>query len=1022
VSRAPDKENPVRAGRRARLTVVHRHCIRIEDNPEGRFVDAPSLFACRRETPAAPFTLKRKGAELVLDTGAIELRYRDDGQPLGPDNLSARIRRGSEWTAWRPGQENGGNLGGTAETLDGWRGPRRLPHGLLSRDGWFLLDDSAGPLIEDGWVASRGPRGCDWYLFGYGTDYRAAFQAFAAVAGPVPLPRRYALGAWYSRYWPYSSDDYRRIVQEYDERDFPLDVMVMDMDWHINDVRRTRNAKGTGGGQVWTGYTWDRELLPDAEELLAWFHRQGLRVTLNDHPADGVQPHEAMYEAFMQEMDADPKAEKALLFDAGSRSYLDTFYRHTHEPLEQAGVDFWWLDWQQYPFTRSVSDVKNLQWLNHYYYGRSRRESRRGQSFSRWGGWGDHRHPIHFSGDAYTNWEMLAFEVPFTATAGNAGCFFWSHDIGGHQGGRNEESYTRWCQFGALSAALRSHSTRDATMDRRPWTYPDWAEASMRRSFHLRAELFPYIYSSAAQSCRDTVPMVRPMYLDHPEAEAAYRNPQQYLLGDHVLAAPIAEPGIGPRRLGRQAVWFPQGWWYDAFTGERFEGPCERLVAAEIDEFPVYVRGGAPLPTQPYTQRMTSAPLAHLVLRCWPGEDGQTKASEIYEDDGVTEGYTRGESARTRVTCVRTGDRLTVRVAATEGAFEGQLARRRVIFEVGGIEAPRGATVDGRPVQAVYDAVTRTARVDAGERSIRDACECTVTATVADPANAAAAAFARRVGLPPPTRDETVHDLFARIMSEGDGSRIKLALRAAGIGLFPRHESPYGFPDEARYFVYAPDGFGLEPAARLRLGTAETSVTLAGTRTPLDVAALRDRIAPPAGELLFGGETVELALHLRSGNVSCADECRLEAGAPWWRFTANLAPHAKATASTAMADQPAAGAVDGVVGGIPGNPAHEWASRKERAGAWLKLEWPEAVTVGRVLLFDRPNRNDHVVAGRLVLSDGTVHEVGELPSDGKTPFELRITPRQIRWLVFMVTDVSKETGWVGLSEIAVYSE
>ena len=71
-------------------------------------------------------------------------------------------------------------------------------------------------------------------------------------------------------------------------------------------------------------------------------------------------------------------------------------------------------------------------------------------------GWtGSQRYPIQFSGDASTAFRMLAFEVPFTSTAGNVGCFFWSHDIGGHNRGRNEESYARWCQFGAFSAALR---------------------------------------------------------------------------------------------------------------------------------------------------------------------------------------------------------------------------------------------------------------------------------------------------------------------------------------------------------------------------------------------------------------------------------------------------------------------------------------------------------------------------------------------------------------------------------------
>jgi len=139
-------------------------------------------------------------------------------------------------------------------------------------------------------------------------------------------------------------------------------------------------------------------------------------------------------------------------------------------------------------------------------------------------------------------------------------------------GGRNEESYTRWVQFGALTAALRSHSTRSPEMDRRPWKYSQQAEDSMRIAFHLRSELFPYIYSSVWESCTESVPLTRPMYIEYPAKEEAYRNPQQYFFGDNLLVAPITSPGEGTNEVAHQTVWWPPGDWYDWFTGERFTG------------------------------------------------------------------------------------------------------------------------------------------------------------------------------------------------------------------------------------------------------------------------------------------------------------------------------------------------------------------------------------------------------------------------------------------------------------------
>ena len=1018
----------ITVGRTIRFQVLHRHCIRIEEAVKGRFTDEATIFARERHQPrAVEFTLTRKGRTLIIDTGAIELRCLDDGRPLGPKNLSARIRCDGKWVEWRPGQANPGNLGGTAETLDGWNGPQELPPGLLSRDGWFLLDDSATPVLtESGWVRSRDQASTrDWYLFGYGRDFRAAFQAFAAVSGPASLPRRYCLGAWYSRYWPYSADDFRQLVKEYRQKDFPLDIMVMDMDWHINDPRRAPGAKvvmvGPLGSQVWTGYTWDRKLLPDPKGLLAWLHEQKIAVTLNDHPADGVQPHEKGYRAFMREYGADAKSGQIIPFDAGNQRYMDLFYRHTHVPLEKDGVDFWWLDWQQERQIRSLPELTNLRWLNYFYYERSQEHGRRGASFSRFGGWGDHRHPIHFSGDAYTNWETLAFEVPFTATAGNVGCFFWSHDIGGHMGGRNEESYTRWCQFGAFSAALRSHSTRDKDMDRRPWCYDKWAEDSMRRSFHLRSEFFPYLYSCAAQACRDTVPMLRPMYIDYAEIEAAYHQPQQYLFGDHLLVAPVVEPGVGPRRLATQAVWFPPGIWYNIFTGERFTGPCEQMVAADIDEFPLYARGGAPIPTQPYTPRMAGEPLRHLVLRVWPGAEGETQTTELIEDDGQTMAYAAGERAVTPLACTRQGDTFTLSLGATIGSYQGQPEKRRLTIELHEVEKPVRVTLAGRPVVAEYNKANRTLRIEAKELSIRSACTIVVQAAVADCALATVEAFVRRAGLPKGRRQATLARRFAEGIGRKDALQQQLALRAVGIGFLAKHETAYGFPAEPEFFVYAPAGFAVKPEVTLQVGSEVSArLSLAGEKTVVEVLALLKKMSPLADELmvLHAPIPVSATLTVNGRKILCGREIKLEK--PWWPFRRNLAPQAKATASSATDCQPPCAAIDGVVDGLPGDNRREWASVREKTGAWLKLEWPEPVTIGRVLLFDRPNVADHILAGRIILDDGSTFAVGELPTDAKTPFEVRFSPRPTRWLLFVVTEVTPATEWTGLAEIAVY--
>ena len=306
---------------------------------------------------------------------------------------------------------------------------------------------------------------------------------------------------------------------------------------------------------------------------------------------------------------------------------------------------------------------------------------------------------------------MLTFEVPFTSTAGNMGCFFWSHDIGGHVGGRNEESYVRWVQFGATSAALRSHSTRRADMDRRPWTYSRQAEESTRISFHLRSELFPYIYSSVWESCDRSVPLNRPMYFEYPEVDEAYRSPQEYLFGDNILVAPITTPGQGSNKVAQQVVWFPPGEWYDWFDGRHFAGGRTETVAADINQFPLYVKGGVPIPLQPYSPRMTTAPLTNLIVRCYPGPDGGSTSAILYEDDGVTMGYINGESAQTELQYRRSGNSVTVFISPAKGKYTGQVAERSYTVELPECAKPQGVFVNRKEARSDYDEAARTLRV-----------------------------------------------------------------------------------------------------------------------------------------------------------------------------------------------------------------------------------------------------------------------------------------------------------------------
>lgn len=713
--------NPVVIGN-ARFTFITPGLVRMEYALNGHFVDEPTLFAVHRDTSFRDFQVVSKdGQHYELSTSLMRIDFLDNGFPFGQTNLSVHFQNRDQDRTWKIYMTTeSGNLGGPVETLDNISGPIQLQEGLLSRNGWYTIFDTNKEILKDGWVQNRDPQHVqDVYLFVYGQDYKSALKSLQAVSGVVPMTRKYVHGSWYCRWWNYTADDYRQLVREYREHDFPLDIMVFDMGWHTQ--RQAHTGTGHAGMYGWTGYSWNRDLIPDPAGLIAEFKKDGIQVVLNEHPHDGIRDHEDGYPAFMKAMGVDTVGNKNLVFDAGNQKYMNHFMHYAHHESDSMGVAFWWLDWQQdyiYPVVRGTT-MKHLPWLNHLYYNYSCRDSLRGTTFSRWAGWGDHRHPIQFSGDAVGNWEMLRFEIELTATSGNAGCFFWAHDIGGFYGGKDPELYTRWTQFGLLNSSLRIHSVLDKDLDRRPWLWGEKQEEAMRTIYHLRSRLMPYIYSSVRQCHTDMLPLNRGMYIDYSREEEAYRNPQQFMFGDLLLGAPITAPG-NQDGVAEQKVWLPGGdLWYDLFTGQRYRGDTIISSGYPLERFPLFVKGGYPIPMQPYTPRMASAPLDRLVVRCYPGEEGCQHSYTLYEDDGVTTAYEQGKYAETMLEYQRKDGQTKITIHPARGEYQGQVMKRAYRIELP--FTPQGLTVrvNGKRMKTISDVSCYGQVVEIKPQSIR---------------------------------------------------------------------------------------------------------------------------------------------------------------------------------------------------------------------------------------------------------------------------------------------------------------
>ncbi len=665
---------------KARFTVITEHLIRCEYALNGKFCDDPTLFAVNRTHDGSFFEIKTEENHIEIKTSAIHLFYQNDGEPFSENNLYGTVY-GEEWHF---GKENKQNLGGTLSTLDGVDGPRPVENGLLSRDGWFVIDDSDATPIHDGWLLTRPRRfETDIYLFGYGSDYKKALHTLFHVSGKAAFPRKYVFGSWYSRWWAYTDEEILGIVDEYDEHDFPIDIMVIDMDWHHHDwtyrnteegnLRRAKTGYSHCSNFGWTGYSWNHRLIKDPPDMLKKLHEKGVFVTLNDHPHDGIRIHEEAYSDFMHRMGLSPESGLDVEFDAGSKKYMEAFFGSVHEKLEKDGVDFWWVDWQQddiKPYIKGTK-MRHIPWLNHCYYHHLENGGKRGLSFSRWGGFGDHKYPIHFSGDTVATWDCLKFEVEFTAMSSNVGLFYWGHDTGGFSGEPNAQMYVRWTQFCTLSACLRAHSERSAKLDRRPWKWGDEAEKAMRDCYHLRSRLMPYIYSLAYLAHAEGTPLLEPMYYEYPNVEEAYHHGGQYFFGHALLASPVTSP-MNETGKAVQTVWIPEGTWYSFFTGKAYTAGTHEIACA-LDEFPLLVKGGIPLPMQEYTGRMTTEVLKDLQILIFPGESGEFT---LYEDDGITRDFENGAYLKTKLAYINKNGKITVSITPEGNGYAGMPAER----------------------------------------------------------------------------------------------------------------------------------------------------------------------------------------------------------------------------------------------------------------------------------------------------------------------------------------------------------
>jgi alpha-glucosidase (family GH31 glycosyl hydrolase) len=585
------------------------------------------------------------GAQTVLyaPTTAIHQKLRAQGE-------KTEFEKPPLWYLWQHRQEEWPET--VKQTLREWQ---KCPPGILSAAGYFVLDDSQSALVDDqgALVEDLQRAGQDWYFFAYGHDYALALQDFVNLCGAVPMVPSWTFGVWFSVFGPLAAQDYQDLVDHFEGLDLPLDVLVIDVDWHDHG---------------WCGWDWQKERFPDPKAFLHWVKAQGLHLTANVH-IEGLPPTDSHFEGACSALGLDPNAVRAgevfpvknptmnwifdswqadgggvfiptpeeqevgwLLFNLAKSKEAHVFWDHLHRPLVEQGIDFWWIDGAN----AHAAGVHSQLWTNHVYYTHQQAQTqRRSLILSRTGGIGSHRYPVQFSADTFSHWEVLQFQVDYTARSGNVGVAYQSHDIGGFFGPQagvgpiDPELFLRWVQFGALSPVFRLHSDHG---QREPWAYGEKILRAVRQVLHLRARLLPYFYHLSWVCHQRGLPLCRPLYLHYPEDPKAYERSGTYLLGPDMLVAPVVEPGED------RQVYVPEGTWMRWQDGSYHAGPARLDLWVPLEEIPLFIRVGAliPMKNSQNASHHRSSPKPASVgveFHCFGGTDQAEGFLDFYTDD-----------------------------------------------------------------------------------------------------------------------------------------------------------------------------------------------------------------------------------------------------------------------------------------------------------------------------------------------------------------------------------------------------
>jgi alpha-glucosidase len=570
-----------------------------------------------------------------------------------------------------------------------------VAYGIFFDNSYRSYFDFGHSSQQRAWFGAEGGE-MNYYFF-HGPSIKKILGRYADLTGHMPLPPLWALGNQQSRWSYYPDTMVEEVVREYRNRDLPLDVLHLDIDYM----------------QGYRVFTFDTKRFPDPEALTVKLGKEGVKLITIVDPGVKYQPpvpNAAQLTSGMPELQ--PQDQRYYVYDEG---FKKNYFQHRMNgelfiprvwPGEAVFVDYtlpdarrWWGDLHRAYMDNGIAGIWNdmnepsdfvdqtgknqfdvvsfdegeksthaknrnvfaLLMARATYEGLERlRPNQRPYVITRAAYAGIQRYSTMWTGDTNSTWDSLALNIPMFTTLGLSGEPFVGSDVGGFMGRGNGELLTRAYQVSFLAPFCRNHKVIDS-YDQEPWRFGKYYEDIIRKYLKLRYQLLPFLYTTLEEAHRTGVPLFRPVLLNYQDDPNTYNLDDEFMIGNDLLVAPVLKPDV-TRRL----VYLPKGSWYDYWTHKKHEGGTMVSSDAPLETVPMFVRAGSIIPMGPQMNYVGEKPSDPITFAIYPDEKGSASTT-LYEDDGLSPAYKEGAFRRTTIAVKQVAGGYNATISAPEG-------------------------------------------------------------------------------------------------------------------------------------------------------------------------------------------------------------------------------------------------------------------------------------------------------------------------------------------------------------------